>query len=243
MTLPRHIAIIMDGNGRWASARKLPRLAGHQAGMQALRGVVAHAADIGLEWLTVYAFSSENWSRPVEEVNHLLSLLKLFIKRDLAQLHERNVRVRMIGARENLADDIGALLDKAENLTAGNSGLNLVVAFNYGARDEIVRAARALVQDVQTGKLQTAQINAQSFAERLDTVDIPDPDFIIRTSGEMRLSNFLLWQAAYAELSFVPCYWPDFSAQDFDAAIAAFCGRERRFGALGTAECRKDAAQ
>lgn len=230
--LPCHIAIIMDGNGRWARARKLPRVAGHKAGMETLRTIVHHAAGIGLEWLTLYAFSSENWSRPADEVRRLLSLLKLFIHRDLAELHENNVRVCVIGDRSNLAEDIVALLREAETLTAENTGLNLVVAFNYGGRNEIVRAVKKIATDLTAGKITDSDITDGLLASHLDTAMMPDPDLIIRTSGEMRLSNFLLWQAAYSEFSFVSCFWPDFSVADFDAAIASFYARERRFGNL-----------
>lgn len=240
--LPYHIAIIMDGNGRWARARKLPRAAGHKAGMETLRTIVCHAGSIGLQWLTLYAFSSENWSRPADEVERLLSLLKLFIHRDLADLHKNNVRVRVIGERSNLAEDIVALLSEAETLTAENTGLNLVVAFNYGGRNEIVRAVRKIAADIAAGKITDSDINDQLLASHMDTALMPDPDLIIRTSGEMRLSNFLLWQAAYSELSFVPCFWPDFSIADFDTAVAGFYMRERRFGRLKQADDIRGAA-
>ncbi|RCL02058.1 MAG: undecaprenyl diphosphate synthase [Candidatus Tokpelaia sp. JSC189] len=230
--LPCHIAIIMDGNGRWACARKLPRVAGHRAGMETLRTIVHHAASIGLKWLTLYAFSSENWARPVDEVQCLLSLLKLFIHDDLFELRENNVRVHVIGKRSDLAKDIVVLLEKAEKLTTENTGLNLVVAFNYGSRDEIVRAVRKIAADITAGKIRGNDITNNLLTSYLDTAHIPDPDLIIRTSGEMRLSNFLLWQAAYSEFSFVPCCWPDFSVVDFEAAIANFYARERRFGNL-----------
>lgn len=230
--LPRHIAIIMDGNGRWACARKLPRAAGHKAGMETLRTIVRYAGSIGLPWLTLYAFSLENWSRPVEEVERLLSLLKLFIHHDLADLRNNNIRIHVIGERDSLTQDIVALLHEAETVTADNTGLNLVVAFNYGGRNEIVRAVRKIAADVAAGEIAGADINDQLLASYMDTAFMPDPDLIIRTSGEMRLSNFLLWQAAYSELSFVPCFWPDFSIADFDAAIAGFYRRERRFGTL-----------
>jgi len=230
--LPRHIAIIMDGNGRWASARGLPRVAGHRAGVETLRRIVQHAATLKLEWLTLYAFSSENWSRPASEIAHLIGLLRLFIQHDLDILNKNNVKIRIIGARENLNHDINALLNKAEDVTFTNNGLNLVIAFNYGARDEIVRATRAMGAAISGGTLDPTTINEETFATYLDTAGQPDPDLIIRTSGEMRLSNFLLWQAAYAELCFVPCPWPDFSITDFDKIIADFFCRERRFGAL-----------
>jgi len=229
---PAHIAIIMDGNGRWARARGLPRTAGHRAGVEALRRTVRAAGEMGIEWLTVYAFSSENWSRPKSEVSDLMGLLKLFIRRDLAELHQNGVRVRIVGSREELEPDIAALLLEAETLTAGNTNMNLVVAFNYGARDEILRAARALVADAGAGRLDPEKLTAEDFAARLDTAGMPDPDLIIRTSGEQRLSNFLLWQAAYAEFVFLPCHWPDFGPDDLAVAISVFEERDRRFGSV-----------
>ena len=235
MSDPRHIAIIMDGNGRWAKARGLPRVAGHKAGVDALREIVRAAGDNGLEFLTLFAFSSENWSRPNSEVTELMGLLKLFIRRDLNKLHNRNVRVRIIGARDDLASDICALLNEAENLTAANTGLTLVIAFNYGARDELTRAVQKLAQDVAAGILAPDAITAEMIGAKLDTDTIPDPDLIIRTSGEMRLSNFLLWQAAYSEFLFAPEYWPDFKPANLLAAIDEYRKRVRRFGGL-TAE-------
>jgi len=232
MTTPAHVAIIMDGNGRWAKARGLPRLAGHKAGVEALRKTVRAAADQGIRWLTVYAFSSENWSRPKSEVSDLMGLLKLFIRRDLAELHQNGVRVRIIGDRSNLQPDIAGLLDEAETLTSGNTAINLVIAFNYGGRDEILRAARTLAGQVAAGKIAPSDIDVEAFAAALDTGEIPDPDLVIRTSGEMRLSNFLLWQAAYSELVFMPCYWPDFTSDHLAEAIEQYAGRERRFGGL-----------
>lgn len=229
---PAHIAIIMDGNGRWAKARGLPRAAGHRAGVEALRRTVRAAGDLGLEWLTVYAFSSENWSRPKSEVSDLMGLLKLFIRRDLAEIHQAGVRVRMIGERESLASDIRALVEEAETLTANNKAMNLVIAFNYGARDEIARAAQKMAEAARSGTLDPATITPETFGRFLDTKLIPDPDLVIRTSGEMRLSNFLLWQAAYAELIFMPCYWPDFGTAQLEEAIESFASRERRFGGV-----------
>lgn len=227
-----HVAIIMDGNGRWAKARGLPRAAGHRAGVEALRRTVRAAPDKGIGWLTVYAFSSENWSRPPAEISDLMGLLKIFIRRDLADLHRSNVRIRVVGDRPGLAPDIRALLAEAEALTAGNSRLNLVIAFNYGGRDEIARAARKLAAAAVRGDIAPDDITAGMLGACLDTVDIPDPDLVIRTSGEQRLSNFLLWQAAYSELVFLPCYWPDFSAAHLDEALGAYAARERRFGGV-----------
>jgi len=238
--LPCHIAIIMDGNGRWACARKLPRAAGHKAGMETLRVIVRHAGKIGLQWLTLYAFSSENWSRPADEIERLLSLLKLFIHRDLGDLHKNNVKIHIIGDRSNLTADILALLREAETLTAKNTGLNLVVAFNYGARNEIVRAVKKIAAGVAAGEIKDSDIDERMLDAHMDTAMMPDPDLIIRTSGEMRLSNFLLWQASYAELSFVPCFWPDFSTADFDAVVTGFCKRERRFGMVKQSDDRRE---
>lgn len=240
MSDPCHIAIIMDGNGRWAKARGLPRSAGHRAGVEALHDTVRAASDRGLGYLTLFAFSSENWSRPSGEVSDLLGLLKIFIRRDLAEMHRNNVRVSIIGEREGLAPDIRGLLAEAETLTRRNSGLNLVIAFNYGARDEIVRAVRSLARDVAAGRLDPSSISAELLSANLDTAGMPDPDLIIRTSGEMRLSNFLLWQAAYAEFLFLPTHWPDFRPADLDAAYEVFRQRERRFGGVEPREAPED---
>ncbi|CCV14023.1 undecaprenyl pyrophosphate synthase [Mesorhizobium sp. STM 4661] len=223
----------MDGNGRWAKARGMPRLAGHRAGVEALRKTVRAAPGLGISFLTVYAFSSENWSRPKSEVSDLMGLLKLFIRRDLAELHQSGVRVRIIGDRTGLQSDIRTLLEEAETLTVRNTALTLIIAFNYGGRDEIVRTARKLASAVARGELDSEAITAESFAGALDTKGIPDPELVIRTSGELRLSNFLLWQAAYSELVFLPCYWPDFSREHLVDALRDFAGRERRFGGLG----------
>ncbi len=230
--VPQHVAIIMDGNGRWANARGLPRTFGHRKGVEAVRETVKAAAQAGIGYLTLFAFSSENWRRPEAEINDLFGLLKTFIRRDLAELHRENVRIRIIGDRASLRDDIRSLLLEAEETTRSNSGLTVVIAFNYGSRDEIARAAASLAADVAAGRLKASDINAEMIDERLDTADIPDPDLIIRTSGEERLSNFLLWQAAYAELMFVPDLWPDFNREAFFAALERFGARDRRFGGL-----------
>ena len=232
MGVPSHVAIIMDGNGRWAKSRGLPRTMGHKAGVNALREAVRNAADFGISYLTLYAFSSENWSRPASEVSDLMGLLKLFIRRDLAELHHANVRVRIIGEREGLPADIRRLLDDSEKLTQNNSKLTLVIAFNYGSRDEIVRAAKKLCQDVAEGRVTVDLIDAGAFAARLDTAGMPEPELLIRTSGEMRLSNFLLWQTAYTEFVFLPCLWPDFDREQFADAIEIFAKRQRRFGGI-----------
>lgn len=232
MAGPAHVAIIMDGNGRWAKARGLPRFAGHKAGVEALRRTVRAAGELGVEWLTVYAFSSENWSRPKSEVSDLMGLLRLFIRRDLAELHHNRVRIRVIGERVGLEPDICALLEEAEALTRDNDRLNLVIAFNYGGRDELVRAARRLAEAVAAGRCRPEDITPESFSAALDTNLIPDPDLVIRTSGEYRLSNFLPWQAAYSELVFLPCYWPDFTERDLREALNTYGLRDRRFGGL-----------
>lgn len=232
MTAPTHIAIIMDGNGRWAKARGLPRLAGHRAGVEALRRTVRAVSGTPTRWLTVYAFSSENWTRPKSEVTDLMGLLRLYIRRDLAELHQSGVRIHIIGDRDGLATDIRKLLSEAETLTQGNTVLNLVIAFNYGGRDEIVRAARKLAAAASRGDIEADRIDEATVSAALDTVDMPDPDLLIRTSGEVRLSNFLPWQAAYSELVFLPCYWPDFSADDLREALRVYAARERRFGGV-----------
>jgi undecaprenyl diphosphate synthase len=230
--VPRHVAIIMDGNGRWAAARGLPRVEGHRRGVEALRKTVRAAGEMGIACLTIFSFSSENWQRPVSEVRDLLGLLRRFIRNDLAELHSNNVRVRVIGERGNLDPDIRRLLEEAEELTQRNDGLMLVVAFNYGARDEIARAVRRIARDIAAGALKPEAVTEDLIGSRLDAPDLADPDLIIRTSGEQRLSNFLLWQAAYSELVFTPVYWPDFDRAALEAAIEEYRRRERRFGGL-----------
>lgn len=229
---PRHIGIIMDGNGRWAAARSLPRFEGHRRGVEAVRKTVRAAGDLGVEYLTLYAFSSENWSRPAQEVSDLMGLLKRFIRNDLADLHRSNVRVRVIGARDTLAIDLKALLDEAEEVTRANTGLTLVIAFNYGSRQEIAQAARELARRALRGEIDVEAIDADALGAQLYTAGIPDPDLIIRTSGEKRLSNFLMWQCAYSELVFLPIHWPEFDRAALDAALAEYAARERRFGGL-----------
>jgi undecaprenyl diphosphate synthase len=229
---PLHVALIMDGNGRWAAARGLPRAEGHRRGVDALRRVVRAAHELNIGYLTIFSFSSENWSRPAAEIGDLFGLLRRFIRNDLASLHRDGVRVRVIGERLGLEPDICALLNEAEELTRNNSRLTLVVAFNYGSRQEIARAARRLAREVAEGKRDADSIDAETLGQYLDAPDLPPPDLIIRTSGEQRLSNFLLWQAAYSELVFVPMHWPDFDKQALEGAIAEFARRERRFGGL-----------
>src|ERR1700726_1380042 len=227
---PLLVAIIMDGNGRWAAARGLPRSEGHRRGVEALRRTVRAAGELGIRVLTIFSFSSENWLRPPAEGRELMGLLRRFVRNDLADLHKSNVRVRIIGEREGLDPEIGRLLQEAEDLTRDNTGLVLVVAFNYGARQEIARATRRAAADVAAGRLKPETITDEVLGSYLDAPDVPDPDLIIRTSGEQRLSNFLMWQAAYSELVFLPIYWPDFDRRALEEAILEFQRRERRFG-------------
>lgn len=230
--LPAHVAIIMDGNGRWAAQRGLPRLEGHRRGVEAIRRAVRTAGDLGIRYLTVYSFSAENWRRPAQEVSDLMGLLKRFVRHDLAELHANNIRVRIIGERQGLSKDIRMLLDEAEQLTRSNTGLTLVIAFNYGGRQEIVQAMRALARQVKDGTLDPDAITMETVEHALDTQGIPDPDLVIRTSGEQRISNFLTWQTAYAEFVFIPDFWPDFDEATFRAALAEYRRRDRRFGGL-----------
>jgi undecaprenyl diphosphate synthase len=230
--VPTHVAIIMDGNGRWAARRGLPRAEGHRRGVEAIRRAVRSATELGIRYLTVYSFSSENWRRPAQEVADLMGLLKRFVRHDLADLHKANVRVRIIGEREGLSPDILALLEESESLTRDNTGLTLVVAFNYGGRQEIVRAVRALAEQARAGTLDPAKIDVEAVEAALDTHGIPDPDLVIRTSGEQRVSNFLTWQTAYSEFVFLPDFWPDFDHATFRAAVDEYGRRERRFGGL-----------
>jgi undecaprenyl diphosphate synthase len=228
---PRHVAIIMDGNGRWARSRGLPRVAGHKRGADAVRKVVLGCRELGISYLTLYAFSSENWKRPPAEVDDLMGLLRLYLRRELAELHRNNVRIRFIGDRPQLADDIIAMITEAETVTDQNTDLNLVIALNYGSHNEIVRACRRVAEDVAAGRMDVEEVCEESFARYLQTADIPDPDLLIRTSGEQRLSNFLLWQAAYTELVFVDTLWPDFTKKNLEHAVHEFQRRERRYGA------------
>jgi len=237
--LPRHVGIIMDGHGRWAAARSLPRFEGHRRGVEAVRRAVRSAGDLGISFLTLYAFSSENWSRPPQEVDDLMGLLKRFIRIDLADLHKKNVRVRIIGSRDRLANDLKELLQEAEEITGNNTGLTLVIAFNYGGRQEIAEAAKTLALRAVRGEIDPQTIDASMLSDHLYTADIPDPDLIIRTSGEQRLSNFLMWQAAYAELVFLPMHWPDFDQAALEDALQQYGARERRFGGLDSAQNAK----
>jgi undecaprenyl diphosphate synthase len=226
----RHVAIIMDGNGRWAAERGLPRAEGHRQGVESVRRTLEAAMELGVSHLTLFSFSSENWSRPKQEINDLFGLLRRFVRRDLADLHKNGVKIRVIGARTGLESDILRMLDEAAELTKDNTALNLTIAFNYGARDEIARAAQRIAEDVKAGAMDASDVTPEKFSTYLDTAGLPDPDLLIRTSGELRLSNFLLWQLAYAEFVFVDVYWPDFSKDVFAAAIAEYQQRSRRFG-------------
>ncbi|MGI9521769.1 MAG: isoprenyl transferase [Hyphomicrobiaceae bacterium] len=229
---PRHIAIIMDGNGRWAQERGLPRSIGHRMGVDAVRRTIRAAIDLDVTYLTLYSFSTENWRRPADEVGDLMGLMKRFIRRDLAELRESGVRVHVIGSRSGVDKELLAMIDEAVELTHSNDRLNLIIAFNYGARDELASAARRLAERVLAGEIATDQIDTQAIAAELDTSEIPDPDLVIRTSGEERLSNFLLWQCAYSELVFLDDYWPDFGEQQLRIAITRYRNRDRRFGGL-----------
>ncbi len=229
---PVHVAIIMDGNGRWATSRGLPRTAGHRQGAEAVRRTVRGAAELGIRYLTLFGFSSENWKRPITEVTDLMGLLRLYLRNEIAELSRNGARLRVIGERGALARDIVDLIEHAERVTAGNTRIDLNIALNYGSRDEIVRAARALAARAARGELAPNAIDEAMFAGALMTAGIPDPDLLIRTSGEQRLSNFLLWQSAYAELMFVDVLWPDFGKAHLEAAIAEFAKRERRYGAV-----------
>lgn len=229
---PQHVGIIMDGNGRWASERGQPRSFGHKQGIEALRGAIRFATEGGISYLTLYAFSSENWNRPADEISDLFGLMKIFVKKYLAELHAENVHIRVIGTRGDFSKDILDIIENAETLTKNNSGLQLVIALNYGSRQEIADAAVKLAKDAAAGKFSPDNITPEFFARYLSTSGIPDPDLIIRTSGEQRMSNFLLWQSAYAELIFLPVLWPDFDAKWFARALEEYAGRERRYGGL-----------
>lgn len=231
--LPVHVGIIMDGNGRWARAKGLPRIAGHRQGAQAVRVAVSGALELGISYLTLYGFSIENWKRPASEIADLMGLLRLYLREEIAKLNEHGVRMKFIGERNRLPDDIIALISEVEEGTAGNTALNLTMALSYGARQEITAAARVLARQAAGGELDPDDIDEELFAGRLETAGIPDPDLVIRTSGEKRVSNFLLWQLAYAELVFIDTLWPDFSKADLEEAVNEFYRRERRYGATG----------
>lgn len=228
---PSHVAIIMDGNGRWAKARMLPRIAGHRQGAEVVRETVSHCRELGVSYLTIYAFSSENWKRPLDEIDDLMGLLKVYLNRELDELIRTGVRLRFIGNRKRLPEDIITLIEKAENKTSHNPGLTLTVALNYGGRDDIVQAAGRIAEDIAAGALESHAIDEDLFESYLETAGMPDPDLLIRTSGEQRVSNFLLWQTAYTELVFIPVLWPDFKKSHLEEAINEFHRRERRYGA------------
>ena len=228
---PKHVAIIMDGNGRWAKARGLPRVAGHRRGAEAARRTVEAAAELGVAFLTLFGFSSENWKRPADEVDDLMALLRHYLRGEVAELHRRNIRVRVIGDRERLAPDIVTLIENTETLTAGNTRLQVAIALSYGGRAEIAGAARRIAEEALAGKLVPAEIDEACLARHLLTADMPDPDLVIRTSGEQRLSNFLLWQTAYSEFVFIETLWPDFGKPDLERALREYHGRDRRYGA------------
>jgi len=228
---PKHVAIIMDGNGRWAKARGLPRVAGHRRGAEAARRTVEAAAELGVAYLTLFGFSSENWKRPADEVDDLMALLRHYLRGEVAELHRHNIRVRVIGDRERLAPDIVTLIENTEALTAGNTRLQVAIALSYGGRSEIAGAARRIAEEALAGKLAPAEIDEACFARHLLTADMPDPDLVIRTSGEQRLSNFLLWQTAYSEFVFIETLWPDFGKPDLERALREYHGRDRRYGA------------
>ena len=230
-TPPLHVAIIMDGNGRWAKARGLPRSVGHKRGVEAVRRTVEAAKQMGIGYLTLYAFSAENWKRPLGEITDLMGLLRLYLRSEIANLNKNGVRLKVIGDRSKLGPDIVQLVEDGEAKTAGNQALNLTLALSYGGRQEIVTAVRALAAEAAAGRLDPTAIDDSVVARHLATSDMPDPDLLIRTSGEKRISNFLLWQSAYAELVFVDTLWPDFGADDLAAAVEDYHRRERRYGA------------
>jgi len=230
--IPRHVAIIMDGNGRWAESRGLPRAAGHRMGVEAVRRTVRAAMELGIQYLTIYSFSSENWARPASEIDDLMGLMRRFIRRDLAELHQNGVRIGVIGERDRVDPELLALIDDAVELTSDNTALNLLIAFNYGSRAEIAKAARQLAERVLDGQMRPDEITPDTLAAALDTNGVPDPDLLIRTSGELRLSNFLLWQSAYTEFVFMEAYWPEFGRELLEQAIGEFHRRNRRFGGV-----------
>lgn len=231
-TRPRHIAIIMDGNGRWAKKRGLPRLAGHRAGAATVRKITTAAAELGIEYLTLYAFSVENWKRPRKEIQGLMKYLKEYLRKELPVMRENNIRLRAIGRITDFTAGVQKALDRTVRATAGNSGTTLILALSYGGRAEIVDAARQLVEEGISGTIEPGQIDEELFSRHLYARDVPDPDLLIRTSGEMRLSNFLLWEASYAEIHVTPVLWPDFDRNDLIAAIRDYQSRERRFGGI-----------
>lgn len=235
MDTPQHIAIIMDGNGRWAKQRGLPRTAGHHQGVEACKRVVRAAGDLGVKYITLFGFSSENWSRPADEIGELMRLLRMFLRAETADLHRNNVRLRVLGSRKELSPDIVELIENAEKLTSGNTALYLNIALNYGGRNEILQAAADYAKQMaDRGIVPSYETAEEYFPQHLMTDGMPDPDIMIRTSGEQRISNFLLWQCAYTEFVFTPTLWPDFNKSDLESAIAEFQKRDRRYGAVKT---------
>jgi undecaprenyl diphosphate synthase len=230
---PQHIAIIMDGNGRWAKKRLMPRIAGHKAGMEAARKIVRHCAKKNVKVLSLFAFSSENWRRPVEEVGYLMELLLISLDREVKILHENQVQLRFIGDRSKFSDKLRKKIDEVEQLTAQNAGMVLIIAADYGGQWDIVQAVQKLCNDAATGQIASQDVTAENIAANLSFADLPDPDLFIRTSGEIRISNFMLWQLAYSELYFTSIFWPDFNEQELDKALDQFASRERRYGLSG----------
>lgn len=233
MKIPRHVAIIMDGNGRWAKKRLMPRNAGHVQGAKTVEQICEDADSLGIKYLTVYAFSTENWNRPESEVSAIMKLLRNYLKDCIKRANNNNMKVRVIGERSRLSDDIRKKIEELEIASSGNTGLNFTIAINYGSRDEIIRAVKHLVNDVKSGVVGEEDITEELFSSYLDTAGIPDPDLLIRTSGEERLSNYLMWQSAYTEFYFSDVLWPDFNKNELIKAIEKYNGRERRFGGVG----------
>ena len=232
LKIPQHIAIIMDGNGRWAKQKRMPRNYGHMQGSKRVEDICRAAHELGVKYLTIYAFSTENWSRPADEVKALMKILRDYLKESVKKASENNMRVRVIGDRERLDEDIRASIEHLEKVSSGNTGLNFQIALNYGGRDEMLRAIRKIAADCKDGELSVEDIDEKLFASYLDTSDIPEPDFMIRTSGEQRLSNFLLWQTAYSEFYFPEVLWPDFDKKELKKAIEEYTKRDRRFGGI-----------
>lgn len=233
--IPRHVAVIMDGNGRWARRRGLPRTMGHKQGAEAARRIVRLAQDAGIEYLTLFGFSSENWSRPEKEVQELMKLLRHYLRSETAEFHKNNARLRVIGDRSAFDEDIIQLIENAEELTKGNTSINVVIALNYGGRWDMTQAMHKMMAEYKNSALSISELE-KKLGQYLVTADIPDPDLLIRTSGEMRISNFLLWQCAYTEMVFLPVMWPDFDKKDLDDALAQYAERDRRFGKIRQSE-------
>lgn len=237
LPIPRHVAVIMDGNGRWARKRGLPRTMGHKKGAESARNIVTHAAEAGVEYITLFGFSSENWNRPEDEVSDLMTLLRHYLRSQTAELHKNNACLRVIGERAAFDDDIIELIVNAEALTKDNDGINVIIALNYGGRNDILQATRKLIEEaLESGKAPDEEGFEEKFSHSLWTAGIPDPDLLIRTSGEERISNFLLWQCAYAEMVFTPTLWPDFGKNDFQDALNQYASRDRRFGTVKQSE-------